>query len=123
MTEANFTKPAVVRTERGLSVAGTRITLYQIMDYVKAGKPPSVIRDHFRLTVKQTSDILGYIETHSEEVETEYAQVLAYAEEIRQYWEERNREHFAKLKTVPPEPGREHLYAKLRAAKARLGMV
>ena len=73
--------------------------------------------------MKQTSDILKYIETHREEVETEYKQVLAYAEEIRQYWEERNREHFAKIKTVPPEPGREYLYAKLHAAKARLGMV
>lgn len=123
MAETNIIRPTVVRTERGLSVAGTRITLYQIMDYVKAGKPSSVIRDHFRLTVKQTSDILRYIEIHKEEVENEYAQVLAYAEEIRQYWEERNREHFAKLKTVLTKPGREHLYAKLSAAKARLGMV
>jgi len=122
MTEINNIQTTVVRTDRGLSVAGTRITLYQIMDYVKADRPPSVIRDHFRLTVKQTSDILKYIEIHREEVETEYKQVLAYAEESRQYWEERNREHFAKIKAVPPEPGREHLYAKLHAAKARLGM-
>ncbi len=142
MAEINDIQTTVVRTDRGLSVAGTRITLYQIMDYVKADRPPSVIRDHyqimdyvkadrppsvirdhFRLTVKQTSDILKYIETHREEVETEYKQVLAYAEESRQYWEERNREHFAKIKAVPPEPGREHLYAKLYAAKVRLGMV
>jgi len=123
MTEINNIQTTVVRTDRGLSVAGTRITLYQIMDYVKADRPPSVIRDHFRLTVKQTSDILKYIETHREEVENEYKQVLAYAEESRQYWEERNREHFAKIKAVPPEPGREHLYAKLYAAKVRLGMV
>jgi len=123
MAEINDIQTTVVRTDRGLSVAGTRITLYQIMDYVKADRPPSVIRDHFRLTVKQTSDILKYIETHREEVENEYKQVLAYAEESRQYWEERNREHFAKIKAVPPEPGREHLYAKLYAAKVRLGMV
>ncbi len=123
MAETDKIQNTVVRTGRGLSVAGTRITLYQIMDYVKAGRPPSAIRDHFRLTVKQTSDILKYIEIHRDEVETEYRQVLDYAEEIRQYWKERNREHFAKVKTVPPEPGREPLYAKLRAAKARLNMV
>ncbi len=123
MTETNEIQTTVVRTERGLSVAGTRITLYQIMDYVKSGISPSVIRDHFRLTVKQTSDILKYIETHREEIETEYEEVLAYAEEIRQYWEERNREHFAEVKNASPEPGREHLYVKLRAAKARLGMI
>ncbi|MGE0086011.1 MAG: DUF433 domain-containing protein [Desulfococcaceae bacterium] len=123
MTEKNDIQTAVVRTDRGLSIAGTRITLYQIMDYIRAGRSPSVIRDHFRLTVKQTSDILKYIEVNKDKVETEYKQVVAYDEEIRHYWEERNREHFAKLKTVRPEPCREHLYAKLRSAKARLGMV
>lgn len=123
MDKTNDVQTGVIRTERGLSLAGTRITLYQIMDYLKAGISPSLIRDHFRLTVKQTADILSYIEVHRDEVETEYKQVLAYDEEIRQYWEKRNREHFAKRKTVPPEPGREHLYAKLRSAKARLGMV
>ncbi len=123
MNETNDNQDAVVRTDRGLSVAGTRITLYQIMDYIKAGCSPSMIRDHFRLTVKQTSDILKYIESHREEVETEYKQVLDYADELRQYWEERNREHFAKVRNAPPEPGKEHLYEKLRAAKTRLGMV
>jgi len=123
MAETNENQAIVVRTDHGLSVAGTRITLYQIMDYIKAGNPSSVIRDHFRLTVKQTSDILKYIEIHREEVETEYKQVLDYADEIRQYWEERNRNHLAKIRNTPPEPGREHLYTKLHNAKARLGMV
>ncbi|HAO19662.1 MAG: hypothetical protein BWK80_27095 [Desulfobacteraceae bacterium IS3] len=31
----------VVRTGRGLSVSGTRISLYQIMDYLKAEWHPS----------------------------------------------------------------------------------
>ncbi len=31
------TQPTVVRTEHGLVVAGTRITLYQLMNYLKAG--------------------------------------------------------------------------------------
>jgi hypothetical protein len=39
--------PTVVRTSRGLSVAGTRITLYSIMDCVVAGWPPKLIRDRF----------------------------------------------------------------------------
>jgi len=123
MTETNENQTAVVRTNRGLSVAGTRITLYQIMDYVKADRPPSMIREHFRLTVKQTADILQYIKNHREEVETEYQQVLAYADENRRYWEKRKNEHFEKIKSSPPLPGKEQLYAKLRAAKKRLGMV
>ena len=40
MTEYILRQPTVVRTERGLSIAGTRITLYQIMDYLKAQQPP-----------------------------------------------------------------------------------
>ncbi|MDM8550389.1 hypothetical protein QUF72_09935 [Desulfobacterales bacterium HSG2] len=40
----------VVRTDRGLSVAGTRITLYSIMDYIRADWPPKLIRDRFYLT-------------------------------------------------------------------------
>ena len=35
----------VIRTSRGLSVAGTRITLYIITDYIKAGWTPKLIRD------------------------------------------------------------------------------
>ena len=122
MTETNTLQPTVVRTSRGLSIVNTRITLYQIMDYVKAGHPPEMIRDHFRLTIKQTDDVLKYIEDHREEVEAEYQQVLDYAGEIRQYWEEQNRERLEKIRSMPPRPGQEYLYAKLQADKARLGM-
>src|SRR5919199_3853317 len=37
MTALTSTEAAVVRTERGLTIAGTRITLYNIMDYVTVG--------------------------------------------------------------------------------------
>ncbi|WP_277128022.1 hypothetical protein [Chlorogloeopsis fritschii] len=39
----------------------------------------------------------SYIGTHQAEVQAEYQQVLKIAEDNRQYWEERNREHFARL--------------------------
>src|SRR5512136_1676569 len=102
MPEQTIFSPTVVRTSRGLTVAGTRITLYSIMDYVKAGKPPEVIRDAFKLTIKQTRDVLEYIHAHQEEVEAEYQQVLAEAEQERRYWEERNRERFASLQKTSP---------------------
>ena len=44
------------------------------------------------------------------------------AQEIRTYWEERNRERFAYVATLPPKPGMEALYAKLQVRKAELGM-
>jgi len=123
MAEIINPQPTVVRTSRGLSIAGTRITLYSIMDYIKAGKSPEAIRDDFRLTIKQTADVLDYIEKHRAQVEAEYQQVLKEAEEERQYWEERNRERFAQIAALPPKPDQEEIRAKLQATKARLGML
>mgnify|MGYP005841863373 FL=1 len=120
MTNETIFRPTVVRTKRGLSIAGTRITLYQIMDYIKANESPEVIRDHFRLTIKQTEDVLGYIKTHYDEVEKEYLKVVAQAEENRRYWEERNKERFAEIAKLPRKPENEAVWAKLNKWKAKL---
>ncbi|MDM8540585.1 hypothetical protein QUF90_05810 [Desulfococcaceae bacterium HSG9] len=101
MSETAYFRPTVVRTDRGLSIAGTRTTLYQIMDYVKENEPPEVIRDHFRLTIKQTADVMDYIRTHYDEVEEEYRKIVRKADEIRQYWSERNRERFTEISRSP----------------------
>jgi uncharacterized protein (DUF433 family) len=118
MTELN--NPTVIRTSRGLSIAGTRLTLYHIMDYLKADWPPKLIQDRLNLTDQQMADALEYIETHREEVEADYRLVLQQAEESRQYWEEYNRERFAKIATKPPKPGQEEIQAKLEAWKKKL---
>ena len=44
MTQLQQEQATVVRTDRGLSIAGTRMTLYQIMDYLKAEWPPKLIQ-------------------------------------------------------------------------------
>ncbi len=112
----------VVRTDRGLSVAGTRITLYSIMDYIKADWPPKLIRDRFNLTDRQINDVLEYIKSHKEAVEAEYAFVLIQAEEIRQYWEKRNRKRFVRIKAMGPPPGKEEVWEKIQAKKKQLGL-
>jgi uncharacterized protein (DUF433 family) len=110
----------VIRTSRGLSIAGTRITLYSIMDYVTAGWPAKLIRDRLNLTDQQITDALAYIAEHRIEVEAEYQQVLRDAEENRRYWEERNRERFAKIAALPPKPEHAAIRAKLHARKAKV---
>jgi len=122
MTESPSAQATIVRTSRGLSIAGTRITLYQVMDYVKAGWPPELIQHWLNLSEKQMTDAMAYIATHRSEVEAEYQMVLQQAEESRQYWEARNRERFATLATPTPKPGQEAIRAKLQAWKAKLGM-
>jgi uncharacterized protein (DUF433 family) len=120
MTLASNGQAAIIRTERGLAIAETRITLYDVMDYFTAGYPAKLIREKLCLTDAQVDAALSYIEAHQAEVETEYQQVLQIAEDNRQYWEERNREHFAHLAAMPPKPGQEVIRAKLQAWKDRL---
>jgi uncharacterized protein (DUF433 family) len=122
MSETTIPQPTVVRTSRGLSIAGTRITLYHVMDYLQADQPPEVIRDCLNLTDQQIADVMTYIEEHRAEVETEYQQVLRDAEENRRYWEERNRERLANIASLPRSPEEAALRAKLAARKQELGL-
>jgi uncharacterized protein (DUF433 family) len=111
---------AIVRTERGLTIADTRITLYDVIDYFTAGYPAKLIREKLCLTDAQIDAALSYIATHQTEVGAEYQAVLKVAEDNQRYWEERNREHFASLATIPPKPGQEVLRARLKAWRDRL---
>lgn len=110
---------AIVRTERGLTIASTRITLYDVMDYVLAGYPAKFIQGLFELTEDQINAALVYIESNHAEVEAEYKQVVQEAEELRQYYEEQNRERIAQIALQPPKPGTEDAWKKLQAAKAK----
>lgn len=89
------------------------------MDYVTAQYPPKLIGDVLNLTREQVNAALSYIAENRTEIEAEYQTVLQEAEEIRQYWEERNREHFARIAAMPPKPGRGILWAKLQEQKAK----
>lgn len=121
MTTRATTNPTVVRTERGLTIAGTRITLYSVMDYVKEDWPPKLIRDWLNLTDDQLTGAMEYIAEHRDEVEAEYQQVLREAEEIRAYWEERNRERFEQIASMPPKPEHAAIHAKIAAHRAKYG--
>jgi uncharacterized protein (DUF433 family) len=122
MTETVIPPSTVIRTKRGLSITGRRLTLYSIMDYLHAGWPPHLIRDEFNLTDQQMTDVMQYIAAHRDEVEQEYQTVLQQAEDNRRYWEARNRDGFARIAHTLPPPGQEQLRAKLQAVKARLGI-
>ena len=109
----------IIRTERGLTISGTRITLYDVMDYVIAQYPPKFIQGLFELTDDQIGVALAYIESNRSEVEAEYQQVIRDAEALRQYYDEKNRERIAEIAKYPPAPGTEAAWEKLWAARAK----
>lgn len=110
----------IIRTERGLTIAGTRITLYDVMDYWTSQYPPKFIRGLFNLTDAQINAALAYIQANRAEVEAEYQVVLKEAAELQKYYEEQNRELISKIAKLPPPPGREAAWEKLQAQKAKL---
>ena len=50
MHEVTEAQTTVVRNQRGLSITGTRITLYDVMDYVKDNWPAQLIQYWLGLT-------------------------------------------------------------------------
>lgn len=117
MNTPQSSQATIVRTERGLSIAGTRTTLYNVVDYLNAGFPRWLIQDRLNLTEAQMRDVMAYLETHHSEVEREYQDLVQQSEEIRVYWETRNRERLARIASQPTRPGQEAIRAKLRAWK------
>lgn len=119
MTLASNGQAAIVRTERGLTISGTRITLYDVMDYMTDQFPPKFICSLFDLSEEQINAALAYIEANRTDVEAEYQKVVKETEELQLYYEEQNRERVARIATLPPPPGLEAAWEKLQAAKAR----
>ena len=72
MTPVSNNQESIIRTERGLTISGTRITLYNVMDYPAEQYQPKFIRAMLSLTDEQIDAALSYIETHRAEVDTEY---------------------------------------------------
>ncbi len=119
MTSAPNKQASIIRTERGLTISGTRITLYDVMDYTTAQYPHKFICGLFDLSEEQMNAALTYIESNRAEVEAEYQQVLREAEELQRYYEEQNKERNARIAKLPPPPGLEAAWEKLQASRAK----
>ena len=59
MTWESNKKVAIVRTERGLTIQGTRVTIYDVMDHLVSGRPPKFILNWLPLTEKQLEEALS----------------------------------------------------------------
>ncbi len=85
------TEALIVETARGPSLAGTRITVYSVLDLIKAKRSKRYIEQMMRLTPEQVDAVFTYVEKHKEEVERDYAEILRRNEELRLRYEAQNR--------------------------------
>jgi uncharacterized protein (DUF433 family) len=67
----------IIDRGRGPEIAGTRITVYDVLDYHKAGWHRDRIAGIFNLSSYQVEAALRYIEEHRDEVMADYEEMLA----------------------------------------------
>jgi uncharacterized protein (DUF433 family) len=66
----------IINRGRGPEISGTRITVYDVMDYYKHGWHRDEIATLFRLSSRAIQAAIDYIESHSDEVTADYEAIL-----------------------------------------------
>lgn len=82
----------IVETTRGPGLAGTRITVFSVMDYLKGAWSKDFIKQVMGISDAQLDAVLAYIAIHKEAVETEYTAIVRRSEERRAYYDQMFRE-------------------------------
>jgi uncharacterized protein (DUF433 family) len=72
----NIAEAKIINRGRGPEIAGTRITVYDVMDYYKHGWHRDQIAVLFRLSSRDIQAAIDYIEAHKEEVLADYQKIL-----------------------------------------------
>lgn len=115
MSAITTTNSLIVETPRGPSIAGTRITVYSVMDYLKANRSKEYILQFLRVTLEQLDAAIEYIEQHREEVEQDYRRILRRSQELREHYENVFRERSPYPPDMPWEEKRKLLIRKFEA--------
>jgi uncharacterized protein (DUF433 family) len=71
--------PRIIDRGRGPEIEGTRITVYNVLDYRKIGWHRDRIAMFFRLSSDQIQVAIDYIDAHKEEVEADYNRIVERA--------------------------------------------
>lgn len=66
----------IIDRGRGPEIAGTRITVYDVLDYHRDGWHRDRIASLFRISSRQVEAALRYIEEHRDEVMADYQEML-----------------------------------------------
>jgi uncharacterized protein (DUF433 family) len=71
------TEAKIINRGRGPEIAGTRITVYNVLDYLDIDWSHEQIADLFGLTIEQVRVAAEYIDENQAEVRQVYQQILA----------------------------------------------
>jgi len=120
MSTNTTTSPLIVELPRGPSIAGTRITVYSVMDYIKANRSKEEIIESMTISLEQLDAVYEYIEQHREEVERDYAEILRRSEELRERYDKVFWERTPFPPDMPPEELKAALIQRLEEKKRQL---
>jgi len=67
----------IIDRGRGPEIEGTRITVYDVIDYLKEDWRAGQIAAMFRLPLEDIEAAIAYIERHEEEVMADYQRIVA----------------------------------------------
>ena len=66
----------IIDRGRGPEIAGSRITVFDVLDYLQEGWHPVEIALNFRPSTRQVDAAVNYINEHRDEVMAEYQRIL-----------------------------------------------
>lgn len=93
--------PSIIDRGRGPEIAGTRITVYHVLEYHLAGMHRDAIAASLWLSSDQVEAAMRYIEEHRAEVMTEYEAIQRRIRQGNPPWvREKLRESHAKLEAL-----------------------
>ncbi|PON10006.1 hypothetical protein C2W62_52410, partial [Candidatus Entotheonella serta] len=72
-----MTKPHIINRGDGPKIAGTRITVYTILDYIRAGRTRDWIAAMLNLSSDHVQAAMDYIDDHNTQVNAEYDTIIA----------------------------------------------
>jgi uncharacterized protein (DUF433 family) len=75
-----MTKPRIVNRGDGPKIEGTRITVYTVLEYLRAGRTRDWIAAMLNLSSDQVQAAMDYIRDHDTQVNAEYATIVARIE-------------------------------------------
>lgn len=100
----------IIDRGRGPEIEGTRITVYDVMDYLEAGWRYDQIAGLFRLPPDDIQAAIDYIEAHKEQVVRVYQKILArhrnvqYSPEVQEKLAQNRQKLQAKLTELRTRP-------------------